>query len=173
MRGYLTLERLTGIPQNSYTTIGDPGLLASELYPAEHRGKYEVGVLPHWSDYTLYQNELERAEAAGEPDPILIAPSWPTSKVIKLIGSCRHIVSSSLHGIIVADSFALPRRAERFPNIDKPYEGGDFKFHDYSSALKIPFVFGEYQTAPIEQVYSIQYRLFEMFQMLKEDLRVP
>lgn len=32
---------------------------------------------------------------------------------------------------------------------------------------------GTYQTAPVEQVYSIQYRLFEMFQMLKEDLRVP
>jgi pyruvyltransferase len=170
VRGYLTLERLTGTGID-HLTVADPGLLASELYPAD-RGKFEVGVLPHWSDTTLYRNELDRAMLADEPIPILIDPAWPVSRVVKLIGSCRHIVTSSLHGVIVADSFGLPRRAERFPNIDKPYEGGDFKFHDYSSALKQPFVFGEYQTAPIERVYDLQYHLFEMFQGLRGDFRV-
>ena len=52
--------------------------------------------------------------------------------VCRDISGCERILSSSLHGLIIADSFSIPNRRIGFYNNLK---GGDFKFEDYASAL--------------------------------------
>ena len=142
--------------------LGDPGLLASELAPAE-RGRYQLGIVPHWTDTTLF-NRFKHL------DPILIPASTDPLEAVRLIGSCKKIVSSSLHGIIVADSFGIPRRAERFPKMDSPHEGGTWKFDDYATSIAQPIEWGKKggQVAPLSRVEAIKYRLFEMFQRVAE-----
>ena len=51
------------------------------------------------------------------------------SDFIDKILSCEVILSSSLHGIIIADAYAIPNQWSTFT--DKIAEGAEFKFHDY------------------------------------------
>lgn len=158
VRGYRTL----GSFLNPAATIGDPGLLASELVSAD-RSKYDLGIVPHWTDTTLW-NRYKYLNGA-----VLVDIAEDPLDVIKKIGSCERIVSSSLHGIIVADSFGLVRKAERFEKMSSPHEGGDFKFRDYASSIGQDIEFGKHggQKAPREAIERIQAQLFVMLQNLE------
>ena len=57
----------------------------------------------------------------------MINPTWKWEKVVDYIYSCDIILSSSLHGIIIADAYNIP-------NIwldEFPLNEGHFKFKDY------------------------------------------
>jgi hypothetical protein len=161
VRGHLTLRQLT-LGDGVAPVIGDPGLLASELVAVD-RGRYELGVVPHWSDMTLW-DRFKRL------NPLPIPSTGDPLEVIRLIGSCKKIVTSSLHGAIVADSFGIPRRVERFPGmVTSPKEGGEHKFHDYASSLGQPIEWCKHggQVAPPERVEQIQADLFTALGKIK------
>jgi Polysaccharide pyruvyl transferase len=117
--------------------LGDPGLLASELVGPQSRD-IDLGIVPHWSDSNLsirktwYNSRWTTKVIRPEDDPLT---------VIKFIGRCKKIVASSLHGIIVADSFGIPRRFEYTPQFDR--EGGNFKIQDYSASIGAKLAIGE------------------------------
>ena len=155
LRGKLSAKGIKG----EYA-LGDPGLLASELVKVETK-KYNLGIIPHWSDRALAQRpEFQKY------NPKIINPQDDPLEVIRTIGECRKIVSSSLHGIIVADSFGIPRRFEYAKQFDR--EGGIYKFQDYSSAINAPFEEGTLITAPRFHVEDRQHELFDAFQELRE-----
>lgn len=148
VRGHLTAQRAQYVPTS--VVLGDPGLLVSRWVP-QTVTKYDLGVVPHWSDTELYRRF---------PYGKLIDVRQPPGDVIRDIARCKRIVSSSLHGIIVADSFSIPRRAELFPNATSvKWEGGDFKFRDYSSVFGTHPHFGEFWRAPYDEVERIRNRL--------------
>lgn len=120
IRGPLSARGLKG-----NFALGDPGLLASILVPSQAI-RYDLGVIPHWSD-----DRLIKRFAYGK----LILPRNGAMYVISEIAKCRRIVTSSLHGAIVADSFGIPRQIELAPLITQGQEGGDFKFRDYSASI--------------------------------------
>lgn len=156
LRGRLTAQGVDGD-----FVLGDPGLLANELVAASP-GLYNLGIVPHWSDKEL-------AKRFAQYNPLIIRPGSDPKEVVRAIGSCKKIVSSSLHGIIVADSFGIPRRAELFPRAQR--EGGDFKFRDYSSILDEPIEFGTLQCPSRWVIEGIQEQLFEMFRKVGTILR--
>lgn len=120
VRGKLTRDFLK---LSASLPLGDPGLLADELArPAETRNN--VGVVPHWSEKRSAWVRGYVAQGAR-----LIDPQWRLTKVLTAISQCEIIVASSLHGVIVADSFGIPS-AWAPPNAS---EGGVFKFDDYES----------------------------------------
>ena len=165
LRGHLTANAVKLGRHRCDIVIGDPGLLSSELAPAE-TNKYDLGIVPHWSDCELY-------DRFAYMDPLLIPPTGDPLTIISQIGSCRKIVSSSLHGIIVADAFHIPRRAERFANMaTNRHEGADFKWRDYASAIGQPIEFGKHggQLAPLETVEKIKHDLFDMLRRLSDVL---
>jgi len=164
VRGPLTLNRIksTGTP-----VIGDPGLLAPMLHPSCNQ-KHEVGIVAHWSDFLLAPKELAKAEKYGYRATVIDIGGDPR-EVINAIGSCRKIVSSALHGIIVADAFGIPRRAEVFPAMrSNPNEGAFFKWDDWASSIGQPITFGKLQAAPTDRIKSMQHDLLAMFQQVKE-----
>jgi hypothetical protein len=102
--------------------LGDLGLLASRIWTKEP-ARYNIGVVRHYVD----DNEYPFAD-------IVIDATEPAEEVIKKISSCRVIMSSSLHGIIVADSYGIPNmRIARDDVIT-----GDWKWLDHKSALIKP-----------------------------------
>lgn len=153
LRGHLTARDY----RYGMITYGDPGLLANELVTVEK--EYDLGIVPHWSDTTLEHRFKEWK-------PRIIRPDQDALTVISEIGRCKKIVSSSLHGIIVADSFSIPRRIEYTPTLDR--EGGLFKFEDYSSSLGIPLVVGQTQQPDRYRIEDIQHELYDMFERLGE-----
>jgi len=118
VRGKLTADAL-GIEN---VVLGDLGLLASRIWTKEP-AKYNIGVVRHYVD----KDEYPFAD-------IVIDATEPAEQVIKKISSCRVIMSSSLHGIIIADSYGIPNmRIARDDVIT-----GDWKWLDHKSALVKP-----------------------------------
>lgn len=152
LRGHLTAE---GIPGDY--AIGDPALLVDELIPPQEK-LHDLGIVPHWTDQVL-------ARKFNHLNTFVINPLWDPLRVITEISRCKRIVASSLHGIVVADAFGIPRRAEMFPAMNNKYEGGTFKFEDYSSGINFPMQFGVLQEPPRGPIERAQYDLFEMLRM--------
>jgi hypothetical protein len=94
----------------------------------------------------------------------IIRPNRSALTVIHDIARCDTLITSSLHGIIVADSLGIPVQPEPFPNL--PNEGGDFKHRDYSSALGIRNEFGKMRQAPRDRVEEAQRSLREVLRVL-------
>ncbi len=165
VRGPLTRQRIHA--SQAVTTLGDPGLLAPMLKPSRNQ-KHEVGIVAHWSDNELVPRELANAAKYGYSATV-IDIGGDVMEVINAIGSCQKIVASALHGVITADAFGIPRRAEPFPAmVTNPYEGGHFKWTDYSESIGQPIEFGTLQRAPQDRIKQMQHDLLGMFQTLKE-----
>lgn len=162
LRGHLTAERAV-TSSHRQVVIGDPGLLSNQLVSRQPEF-YDVGIVAHVSD-----TERQLFKRFARFDPLEIDVRECPHVVISKISSCHVIVASSLHGIVVADSLGIARQIERF--IPKnPYEGGDYKFFDYSSALGMETTFGKLQVAPVVRVKRLQDDLIEMFMKTKEIL---
>jgi pyruvyltransferase len=153
VRGPLTARGLKGVRDT--ISLGDPGLLANEL--VEVNKEYALGIVPHWSD-----NELEYRPEFLKYNPLIIRPEGDPLDVVRKIGSCRKIVSSSLHGIILADAFGMERRIEMTERFNR--EGGDYKFRDHNRAVGVDHTIGLTQLAP---KYIVQNRKDEIFDMLR------
>lgn len=117
VRGRLTAENL-----GADCVLGDLGLLASRVWPKQPF-KYNVGVVRHYVDTDDYPYADIVIDAAGD-----------AAEIVKLISQCRVILSSSLHGLIVADSYGIP--AMRIAN--DAVITGNWKWLDYKSALIKP-----------------------------------
>jgi hypothetical protein len=128
VRGNLTKEKLR---LNDNVVIGDPGLLISEIYRFNEPKRYRVGLIPHESETNDYRL-LKLISNLGD-DCILIKPNNPSVKeILKLINQCDYILSSSLHGLIVSDSYNIPNGRIKLNDV---HDSNDFKFRDYYSSL--------------------------------------
>jgi len=117
-RGELTKDAfcsITSIPHN--LSMGDPGLFVSEIWKA-NKNKKKVAVI-------LNEGELDFAKQIPS-DLDFISPLGEPKDVVKLISSYDFIISSSLHGLIVADAYSIPSRMLKI-RLNK------FKFDDYYS----------------------------------------
>lgn len=159
VRGPLTADGMN----KKNIVLADPGLLADELIPFQDK-EYNLGIIPHWSDTTLEHNPIFL-----KYNPIIIRVNDHPIKVITQISQCRKIVSSSLHGIVLADSFGIPRRIEIAPRmLSHPHqEGGLFKWLDYAASLNMKLEVGLTQEADRNIVAEKQFELFDMFEEIK------
>ena len=85
------------------------------------------------------------------------------------IGSCRRIVTSSLHGMIAADAFGIPRRVEICSKMER--DGGDFKFRDYSASIQTPFKTGIMIEPSRFRVEDVQFAVYDAYQALEDALK--
>ena len=122
VRGPLTCEYLRGehgleCPRE----FGDPALLTARLFPEYKVNPVRsVGVIPHFLDIPATRS-LDH----------VVYPNQGWRRVLEFIVGCELVVSSSLHGLIVAESFGIPARwwsSARLPSYETE---GHFKFNDY------------------------------------------
>jgi pyruvyltransferase len=141
--------------------LGDPGLLADELIDRPDK-EYELGIVAHWTD-----DKLIHDPRFTRYNPKIIRVSDEPLEVIRQIGQCKKIISSSLHGIILADAFGISRRIELAPKQLTPQEGGLFKWRDYHASIGMKLEIGiTKQPSPL-LVSERQHELYDMFKELR------
>lgn len=127
LRGEKTREKLHDITGKWYDVpLVDAGLLIDLFLTERIDKKYEIGLIPHMSQI----EEPAIKEMRSMPDVLFIDIRRTPQDVIKDIASCKTIVSSSLHGLIFADSLHIP---SLHITGEKELPGGNFKFEDYYS----------------------------------------
>lgn len=139
VRGPLTrkylLERGIQCPE----VYGDPALLIPYVYSPKIEKKYKLGIIPHYSDYD--SPALDKFRDNNEIKFIKMEGYEKWTDVIDNILSCERIVSSSLHGLIIAEAFGIPNL---WAEIKGELLGGHFKFHDFFCSIErdreAPFV---------------------------------
>lgn len=156
VRGRVTLERLRGLTGLDLddVAVGDPGLLASKIYPAKSPAFRICGIIPHHAELAAIKRSddtvaLERESgilqdstvkamplferlAKSIPGAVVLNPESPPKTVIGRISECEAVLSSAMHGLIVADSFGIPNMRVV---ASESLMGGDYKFKDYYSAF--------------------------------------
>ena len=128
VRGLLTLERTERTLKT--VSVGDPGLLACDTLKTRAEKRYTIGLIPHVSDKDS-PIVAEIARRHGTALTTIDVQDGPLS-VFQLIDQCEYVLSSSLHGLIVADSLGVPCR---WIESSAPLLGGRFKFDDYHSSI--------------------------------------
>ena len=133
LRGKYTSKILKDAGINDSGVYGDPALLYPEIYYPEGEKEYKLGVIPHYSELHYFDN----AKFKNNKDVKLISPIVKDNnqnKIIEDLYKCECIISSSLHGLILADAYNIP--TARF-TLSGKIIGNDFKFNDYYSGVGI------------------------------------
>lgn len=122
VRGPLTAS-LLGLETELY---GDPGLLCADAMPAKGPRTDKTGFLVHHS-----QLADPRIQAALKQEPSLeyIDVTQDPWTVCERISQCRHVVSASLHGLVVADAYGIPNSW-----LD-PGDHPRLKYYDYAASI--------------------------------------
>lgn len=130
---------------------GDPALLLPLIYQPDMTKRHKVGLVPHYIDKGI--------PSTGDRHFIDIQTDWRA--VVDEIASCESIISSSLHGLIIAEAYGIPARWEVYSN---NVIGGEFKFRDYLAGTgRQPQGPGDFP--PIENLDKIQNRLVQALKM--------
>ena len=119
--------------------FGDPALLLPLIYKPVVQKKYKLGVIPILADVRNPLVDRLINIGNGSVKFINMTDYGDWKSVIDDICSCDAIVSSSLHGLIVADAYGIPNARVKFSD---SATGGDFKYDDYfesvSRCKKVP-----------------------------------
>jgi hypothetical protein len=143
VRGDLSKKRLDIKYQNLPT--GDPGLLASIVYPRSRTKNQKIGVVPHFIDT---DNKIFK-RFANDSRFMLIDAAAPPNVVAKKVSSCKLVLSSSLHGLIFADAYGIPNI---HIEVSDKVAGDGYKFKDYYSGIK-----KKYTKADIKKIFNDDY----------------
>jgi pyruvyltransferase len=147
--------------------LGDPGILASELVGPQEK-RWDLGIVPHWKDKELVPRFAQLVKAPHTYT--VIRPFDDPISILRQIGACHRIVTSSLHGIITVDSFGnIPRRLEMCNQLAR--EGGDFKFRDYFESLHMPFEIGVMKEPSPFYVDELKFALYDAYRELEQMIR--
>jgi len=107
---------------------GDPALLVSHLWPMSLRHIKPVGVVPHYVDHNRH--------SVGNLDQINLLHKDPLA-VIRQMVEYDSILSSSLHGIIIAHAYGIPAGWWKPSN---RLSGDGSKFKDYAQSVGIELI---------------------------------
>jgi pyruvyltransferase len=112
--------------------LGEPGFLANDaLRDTNQPKRFEIGIVPHYQDRRLVCSSSLVAEDSVAD---LSVHSEPGAFLADM-ASCRVVVSSSLHGLVLAESLGIPNVWVKFSDRTG---GGKFKFLDWFSLAARP-----------------------------------
>jgi pyruvyltransferase len=124
VRGPVTRNFLLQMGIPCPEVYGDPAILMGYLFPEFKKEEpiYDYIIIPNIGEkdcFTLYKN--------------VVLPTEPWEEIIKKMLKSRLVISSSLHGIIVAESFGVPARLLKMTWIEPL-----IKYHDYYQSTGRP-----------------------------------
>lgn len=142
VRGPLTRFQIKGadVPKN----YGDPALLLPLIYNPKIEKKKKTGLVPHYVDKKYF------------PKDQIIDIEQDYKTFVDQILECDEIISSSLHGIIIAEAYGIKTKWVMYG--DK-IEGGEFKYQDYFLGTGRPIQEQNKRLDPIENLKEIQKKI--------------
>jgi pyruvyltransferase len=104
--------------------IGDPALLLPRYFkPKCHCAHKSLSIIPHYAHYKeIYERYAHEYN--------IIDPFSSVDDMVQQILCSSYVISSSLHGLIVADAYGIPNAWLKY--------GDEFKYRDYYSTTKQP-----------------------------------
>lgn len=132
VRGPLTRRSLLEAGYDCPDIYGDPALLLPQIYqPRNKVKKYKIGIICHWrhANFIKCEGDIKLIDILRTEED-----AW---SFIDEICECEMILSSSLHGIIIANAYNTPAKQIVFEG--SPLEGDPLKkFHDYYLSVNMP-----------------------------------
>ena len=126
VRGKYTAKKLVEMGYTECKIYGDPALLLPLIYnPQKQRNV--LGIIPHYTEYQDFKAKFPNRN-------IINLATYEIEKTIDKICSCKYILSTSLHGLIVAHAYGIPALWIKKKQLAKD----DFKYKDYFSSVDIP-----------------------------------
>lgn len=125
-RGIKTSEIVQESGYNTTCIYGDPVMLLPLIYASQKtKLAHEIGIIPHYSELELLKKTY------SQKFHVIDVTDNNIEQIIDQICSCKVVLSSSLHGIIVAHSYGIP--AIWIKGVSS--EPGEFKFEDYYTSI--------------------------------------
>lgn len=155
LRGKISEHAFSSIGLMARRVYGDPAILLSKLLKSfvgeEKNGK--VGIVCHLSDLDNYSsdslpNPSYKRYFSDDPrlkfiSPITKPDPYSVIQKVKEIASCSYVLSSSLHGLVIADAFQVPSvfisPAEGITGVYNIFDYEvdlDHRFRDYRSGVE-------------------------------------
>lgn len=136
LRGPLSASRLKSSTSEEIT-FGDPAILMPDLLPASRKPNGSIGLIPHFRDLKQVSDVVPLAK---DRNVRLLSVHQNVHHFIESLNSCDAVLTSSLHGAILADAYKIPNIL--FRGVESVGETF-FKFADYYSGVgaNIPKVF--------------------------------
>ena len=152
VRGPRTQTRLKELGYNVPESIGDPALLLPIIYNKEIDVKYEYGIIPHYTDFHLFKN-------LNFPDNVLLIDiTNDVERFVNDIRSCKRTVSTSLHGIIVSNTYNIE---SAWISVSDNIYGDNIKYQDYFESVKLFDLKPEYikpsEFVDVENINQLNY----------------
>ncbi len=128
VRGPETRRRCLELGFACPEVYGDPAILLPEYYKSDPGGRRKgLAIAPHFVDF-------ERVSRAVPPDVRVIDVTMSVEAVIDALAGSEVVLSSSLHGLIVAHAYGTPAVWIRSGT---PIAGDNVKFIDYFMSLGV------------------------------------
>jgi pyruvyltransferase len=138
VRGPITRDVLLARQISCPEVYGDPAILLPLVYPRAVVASRHAVLIPHFNDYAYFGSSA--SASLGLP---VVNPGDDWHAVVDAITSAKMVISSSLHGIIVAEAYGVPAIWYR-PNQGEGY----LKYQDYyGSTQRAPFPVNELRQA--------------------------
>jgi len=128
VRGPLSREKLLRMGIGCPEIYGDPALLLPRFYNPEVTKRHVIGIIPHYVD----KGHPWLVRMQDDPRVRILDIEADIHQFVKDVKSCDIVLSSSLHGLICADSYGVPNAWIR---LSDGVVGGDFKFCDYRRSI--------------------------------------
>lgn len=144
VRGPRTRGYLVNLGYDCPEVYGDPALLLPNYYEPKIEKEYQIGIAPHYVDYQKAKSWYGRCQGVQVIDLITDEIEKTTNEILK----CESIISSSLHGMIIAHAYGIPAVWVKFS--DNLF-GDDVKFSDYLESAGL----GRYLPHKILQTLTI------------------
>lgn len=128
VRGPLSRERALACGAVVPEVYGDPALLLPRVFPRMIGAARAVGLVPHFIHYEMMKRLYGDA-------CYIVDVTQPLEAVLAALWSCETVISTSLHGLILADAYGIPSGWASVPS--NPI-GGDkvgTKFLDHFAAV--------------------------------------
>lgn len=127
VRGPISRMRAISCYAKCPSVYGDPAMILPELYQPKREKRHDIGVIGHYVDQ-FRVNEWYRDKAH------IINVLQPVESFVDDVVSCERVISSSLHGIIIAHAYGVPATWAKFSDSI----GGDgTKYRDYYLSVGI------------------------------------
>lgn len=152
VRGPLTRDKLIKNGYDCPKKYGDPAILMPLIYQPEVDKKEDYIIVAHYSHSLNYDNVISTTTNDYE-------------HFIDTIASAKLVISTSLHGIILAEAYSVPAIWVRKENIDPfkvidYYEGTGRKNVTYANSIEEAFAM---TPPPLPELSALQKELIETF----------